>query len=777
MAKPRKKSPRRPRQTKGSSGQTLNGDLFRIVAETATDIIVTLDEHRRILFVNSAVERVLGYPAKELIGREITILMPDCLKELAPTAIGGYLTTGKTHILCAAAAITGLHRTGREVPLEVSIGEQVHGEKHIFTGILRDVSGRQRIEEDLRQSNQKYIRMIQSSPDAITLRTLPERRYLEVNEGFCRMTGYAAEEVIGKTSAELNVWADPEQRGATLQKVLREGEVHEEEFRFRTKSGEIRFGQLAAVTVAVGNQQCMLSISRDITERKSAEEELRRSEANFRSLVHDSPSGILKVTLEGRILQANPALVKMLGYASEEEVCKLNMARDVYHVPKQRQRLVEEHLQKNEFHNVEVQWKRKDGNTITALLNGRRVAGPDGAQTYFEEFAEDITQRRILERQLFQSQKMEAIGRLAGGIAHDFNNLLGVILGHTEILEGSAGRDRRLQRSVEAIQSATQRAAALTTQLLAFSRKQMVEPRILDLNVAVREIEKLLRRVIGEDIELLIRTQPGSGTIRIDPGQLDQILMNLVVNARDAMPNGGKLVLETSAVTLDDSYVGQHLGAAAGPFVVLSISDTGCGMDQETLSHIFEPFFTTKEKGKGTGLGLSTVYGIVKHCGGYIMAYSEPGRGTTFKVYFPHVSGAPEAPRASGGRTEVPGGKETVLLVEDETALRELTRGLLEAAGYTVLEATNVEDAIRLAESAHCKIDLLLTDVVMPGMDGHELSKRLTSNCPSLKVLYMSGYTDDVIVHKGVLNRGTTLLQKPFGRAGLLGKVREVLDS
>ncbi|HEV2196952.1 MAG TPA: PAS domain S-box protein [Candidatus Acidoferrum sp.] len=777
MAKPRKKSPRRPRQTKGSSSQTLNGDLFRIVAETAIDILVTIDEHSRILFINPAVERVLGYRAKELIGREITILMPDYVKGLPPAAIGGHLAAGKTHILWTAAAITGLHRTGREVPLEVSIGEQVHDGKHIFTGILRDVSGRQRIEEELRQSNQKYIRMIQSSPDAITLRTLPERRYLEVNQGFCRMTGYAAEEVIGKTSAELNVWADPEQRGATLQKVLREGEVQEEEFRFRTKSGEIRFGQLAAVTVAVGNQQCMLSISRDITERRRAEEELRRSEANFRSLVHDAPFGVLKVTLEGRILQANPALVKMLGYASEEEVCKLNMARDVYHVPKQRQRLVEEHLQKNEFHNVEVQWKRKDGNTITALLNGRRVAGPDGAQTYFEEFAEDITQRRILERQLFQSQKMEAIGRLAGGIAHDFNNLLGVILGHTEILEGSAGRDRRLPRSVEAIQSATQRAAALTTQLLAFSRKQMVEPRILDLNVAVREIEELLRRVIGEDVELLIRTQPGSGTIRIDPGQLDQILMNLVVNARDAMLNGGKLVLETSAVILDDSYVGQHLGAAAGPFVVLSISDTGCGMDQETLSHIFEPFFTTKEKGKGTGLGLSTVYGIVKHCGGYIMAYSEPGRGTTFKVYFPHVSGAPEAPRASGRRAEVPGGKETVLLVEDETALRELTRGLLETAGYTVLEAAKVEDAIRLAESAHCKIDLLLTDVVMPGMDGHELSRRLTSSCPSLKVLYMSGYTDDVIVHKGVLNRGTTLLQKPFGRAGLLGKVRQVLDS
>jgi PAS domain S-box-containing protein len=521
----------------------------------------------------------------------------------------------------------------------------------------------------------------------------------------------------------------------------------------------------------------MLSVSRDITERKRAEEELRCSEVNFRSLVHDAPFGILRVTLEGRILQANPALVNMLGYESEEELCKLNMEHDVYHDPRQRQSLIDEHSQKDDFHNLEVQWKRKDGNIITALLNGRRVAGPDHAQTYYEEFAEDITQRRILERQLFQSQKMEAIGRLAGGIAHDFNNLLGVVLGHTEILEEFAGRDRRLQRSVEAIQSATQRAAALTTQLLAFSRKQMVEPRILDLNVAVREIEKLLRRVIGEDIELIIRVQPGAGTIQIDPGQLDQILMNLVVNARDAMPNGGKLIVETSSVALDDSYVGQHLGAAAGPFVLLSISDTGCGMDQETLSHIFEPFFTTKEKGKGTGLGLSTVYGIVKQCGGYIMAYSESGRGTTFKVYFPRVSGVPEAPRASSRRAEIPGGHETVLLVEDETALRELTLGLLETAGYTVLEATNVEDAIRLAESAHHKIDLLLTDVVMPGMDGHELSRRLTSKFPTLKVLYMSGYTDDVIAHRGVLNGGTTLLQKPFGRAGLLGKVRQVLDS
>jgi CheY-like chemotaxis protein len=373
---------------------------------------------------------------------------------------------------------------------------------------------------------------------------------------------------------------------------------------------------------------------------------------------------------------------------------------------------------------------------------------------------------------------MEAIGRLAGGIAHDFNNLLGVVLGHTEILAEYAGRDPRLGKSVEAIKSATNRASALTMQLLAFGRKQVVAPKILDLNASVREIEKLLRRVIGEDIELILRLHPRLSTIQMDPGQLDQILMNLVVNARDAMPQGGKLIVETTDVTLDEPYVGQHLGATTGAFVQLTISDTGCGMDQETLSHVFEPFFTTKEKGKGTGLGLSTVYGIVKQAGGYIMAYSELGRGTTLKVYFPLVRGVPEAAHPSDRRAEIPGGRETVLLVEDETALRALTRVLLEKAGYTVLEARNVEDAIRFAENGERKIDLLLTDVVMPGMDGHELSHQLASHRPTLKILYMSGYADDVVASRGAIhNRVTTLLQKPFSRAALLGKVREVLDS
>lgn len=776
MAKPRKKT-RPSSRARSSSKQALDGDLFRIVAETATDVIITIDEQNRILFVNPAVKNILGYGPEELLGHEVSILMPEYSRELHRAPIQQHLARGQTRISWKAALMTGLHRDGREIPLEVSFGEQVRSGTRIFTGILRDVSERRRASEELRQSREKYARMIQSSPDAVTLRTLPERRYLEINEGFTRLTGYTAEEVIGKTSAELHVWADPDQRRQTLDRILREGEVHEEEFRFRTKSGEIRYGQLAAVSLLVGDQRCMLSTTRDITERKQAEELLRRSEANFRSLVQDAPFGILRATLDGEILHANPALVSMLGYDSEAELSRLNLERDIYCDPQQRQHLIEENAQKDDFHNVEVQWKRKDGKAITVLLSGHRVAGSDHRPAYYEIFAEDITSRRTLERQLLQSQKMEAIGRLAGGIAHDFNNLLGVVLGHVEILEKQTARDAVLRKSVEAINGATQRAAALTMQLLAFSRKQVAAPKILDLNASVREIEKLLRRVIGEDIQLIFRLQPNLGTIQIDPGHLDQILMNLVVNSRDAMPHGGKLILETSAAMLDESYVGHHLGAAKGPFIVLSLSDTGCGMDQETLSHIFEPFFTTKEQGKGTGLGLSTVYGIVKQNHAYIMAYSEPGQGTTFKIYFPRVSGAPEAPRPSGWKSETPGGKETVLLVEDERALRELTRGLLESAGYTVLEAAGVEDAIHLAESSQSKIDLLLTDVVMPGMDGHQLSRELTSRFSTLKVLYMSGYTDDVIAHRGVLNQGMQLLQKPFGRAALLGKVREVLDS
>jgi two-component system cell cycle sensor histidine kinase/response regulator CckA len=517
------------------------------------------------------------------------------------------------------------------------------------------------------------------------------------------------------------------------------------------------------------------AIARDVTERKSVEAQLQRSEAQFRSLVHDAPYGIYRVTLDGQLLHANPALVTMLGYDSEEELMRRNMERDIYRDPQTRQRLLKENSHKNDFRALEAEWRRKDGKIITVRMTGHPVLEKDNSLSYFEVFAEDITERRSLERQLIQAQKMEAIGRLAGGIAHDFNNLLSVILGHSDILEQQVGSNGAMRKSVEATRNAAERAAALTMQLLAFSRKQVIEPTVIDLNTSVTEIQKMLHRVIGEDIELAIRLQPDLGYVKADPGQLGQVLMNLAVNSRDAMPSGGKLAIETANVELDDTYVRQHLGARSGPFVMLAVSDTGIGMDSGTLSHIFEPFFTTKEPGKGTGLGLSMVYGIIKQNNGYIMAYSEPGRGTTFKIYFPRTAESLPAPHQV--RKEVQGGSETILIVEDELALRELTCLLLQEAGYTVLESSGVEDAIATAKDSHRKIDLLLTDIVMPRMDGRELANQLVGLRPNLKILYMSGYTDDVIVNRGALTQGTMLVQKPFTKSTLLQKVRETLDS
>lgn len=772
MSKPR--NPKASKAVRSRQKLTQPAQLFRLVAETATEAIIAIEEQSTILFINKAAEKVFGYSVSEMMHQPVTKLMPYYHRETLPASVGRDLQTGENRTSWAALRLTGLHRSGREFPLEVSLGEHVHGERHIFTGIFRDISEREQSEAILRHSQQKYASMVHSSPDAITLRSLPDRRYLEVNDGFMRLTGYTAEEVLGKTPAELDLWVEKAPHQTTLQLVEKQGRVQGEEFRFRTKTGEIRYGRLSAARVEINGQPCMLSVTHDITDRKRAEDQLQTSEAHFRSLVHDAPYGIYRVTLDGQFLQVNPALVAMLGYDSEEDLMRRNLEKDIYSDPRARQLLVKEHWSKSDFRAVEAEWRRKDGKLINIRMTGHLVSEKDSALAFFEVFAEDTTERRSLERQLLQSQKMEAIGRLAGGIAHDFNNLLSVILGHSEILEQQIGTNSRLRKSVEATRSAAERAAALTMQLLAFSRKQVIASTVVDLNSSVIEIQRLLHRVIGEHIELAIKLQPDLGRVKADPGQLSQVLMNLAVNSRDAMPNGGKLAIETANADLDDTYVRQHLGARPGPFVMLAVSDTGVGMDSETLSRIFEPFFTTKEVGKGTGLGLSMVYGIIKQSNGYIMAYSEPGRGTTFKIYLPRT---PESlPALQKADKEIPRGFETILVVEDELALRELTCTLLQEAGYTVLESSGVEDAIVIANDSHRRIDLLLTDIVMPRLDGRQLANQLVGIRPGLKILYMSGYTDDVLVDRGALARGTMLVQKPFTKSTLLRKVREALD-
>ena len=429
------------------------------------------------------------------------------------------------------------------------------------------------------------------------------------------------------------------------------------------------------------------------------------------------------------------------------------------------------------FNGLTADWLRKDGTATVVRVSGRTVSNGDNGRT-FELFAEDVTERRALEQQLRQSQKMEAIGRLAGGIAHDFNNLLMVISGYSEFLLDRLGPEPALRTPAQEIASAAVRATSLTRQLLAFSRKQMLAPRILDLNAVVTENLKMLTRVISEDIDLVMVPATGLGAVRADVGQVEQVIMNLAVNARDAMPSGGKLTIETSNVSLDEDYARFHAPLVPGNYVMLAITDTGAGMDSETQSRIFEPFFTTKGP-KGTGLGLSTVYGIVKQSGGYIWVYSEPGKGTAFKIYLPRVAEVADSPAqvTAPAKSASAAGTETILLVEDEANLRYLARQFLDKQGYRVLEAADGAAAMQIALVREAVIHLLLTDVVMPGMNGRELAQRILEIRPDVKVLYMSGYTENVIGRNGMLDEGVRLLQKPFTLHDLKSKVREVLDS
>jgi len=504
---------------------------------------------------------------------------------------------------------------------------------------------------------------------------------------------------------------------------------------------------------------------------------LRASEASYAHLVERAPVGIYRSSPAGRFLSVNAALVRILGYDSAADVLRLDMARDVYADPAERQRLLDRDTYTDrEYDEVEATWKRKDGRLLSVQLSVRAVRKGAGEVEYYETFVRDVTEQRRLQQQLVQSQKMEAVGRLAGGIAHDFNNLLTVITSYSDLLLQDLGGEDPKREDVEQVRKAAEGAAALTRQLLAFSRQQVLAPRVVSLSVVVQGVEKMLRRVIGEDVDLVTALDLNVGSVKADVGQLEQVLMNLAVNARDAMPTGGKLTIETANVEHDPDYAREREAALLRRFVMLAVSDTGIGMDEATKARIFEPFFTTKEPGKGTGLGLATVYGIVQQSGGFIWVYSEPGHGTTFKIYLPQVEAPLEGRAVGAAPGDLPRGTETILLVEDAAAVRAVTRQVLERQGYTVLEAAHGAAALQTAAGHPGPIHLLLTDVVMPVLSGRQLADQLARLRPDAKVLYASGYTDDAVVRHGVLEAGISYLQKPFTADSLARKVREVLD-
>ena len=560
------------------------------------------------------------------------------------------------------------------------------------------------------------------------------------------------------------------ERGLDVPFICVSGTISEEMAVAAMKAGEndwVTKGQL---------KRLLPAIERELREARGRAA-LRASEASYAHLVERAPVGIYRSSPAGRFLSVNAALVRILGYDSAADVLRLDMARDVYADPAERQRLLDRDTYTDrEYDEVEATWKRKDGRLLSVQLSVRAVRKGAGEVEYYETFVRDVTEQRRLQQQLVQSQKMEAVGRLAGGIAHDFNNLLTVITSYSDLLLQDLGGEDPKREDVEQVRKAAEGAAALTRQLLAFSRQQVLAPRVVSLSVVVQGVEKMLRRVIGEDVDLVTALDLNVGSVKADVGQLEQVLMNLAVNARDAMPTGGKLTIETANVEHDPDYAREREAALLRRFVMLAVSDTGIGMDEATKARIFEPFFTTKEPGKGTGLGLATVYGIVQQSGGFIWVYSEPGHGTTFKIYLPQVEAPLEGRAVGAAPGDLPRGTETILLVEDAAAVRAVTRQVLERQGYTVLEAAHGAAALQTAAGHPGPIHLLLTDVVMPVLSGRQLADQLARLRPDAKVLYASGYTDDAVVRHGVLEAGISYLQKPFTADSLARKVREVLD-
>jgi PAS domain S-box-containing protein len=510
-------------------------------------------------------------------------------------------------------------------------------------------------------------------------------------------------------------------------------------------------------------------------ERTRAENAVRQSEQRFHELFENAKDILFTVDLEGNVTSLNKSAEEVMGWPRHEAL-QLNLkslvAPEHFNLCSQ---MMQRILHEEPLQHFEISMLRKDGHKVLLQASARLIYS-NGEKHAIQGMARDITERRQLETMVQQSQKLEAIGRLSGGLAHDFNNLFCVISGHTELLTEQMEPTHPALRNLAQIKKAVDSASSLTRQLLAFSRKQVFHQRILDLNAVVAETRKMLGRLVGDQIEFFTSLHPALGNVRVDPVQLEQVLVNLVLNARDAMSQGGKLTIETKNVDLEERARSKRAIVPAGKYVVFSVTDNGCGMDEEAQSRIFEPFFTTKELGKGSGLGLATVYGIVKQSGGFIWVYSELGQGTTIRVYLPRVDSTP-TPLSSGNlRTEVRQGSETVLLVENTESVRNLAKELLKSSGYAVLDAESGREALRIASSFSGPIHLLLTDVIMPGMGGKQLAEQLTSLRPATRVLYMSGYSNDGIVQSGILESGALLVEKPFTREILLRKVRQVLD-
>jgi PAS domain S-box-containing protein len=637
-----------------------------------------------------------------------------------------------------------------------------------------------RLRDRVTAAEQQYREVFENVVEGI-FRSTREGGHVLVNPAMAKICGYASPEDMTASVADIErqLYVDPQDRRTLLRLLDQHGAISRYECRFHRKDGTVIWVSQSAREVRdeVGRLLYYDGILEDITERKLSEAAAGESEERFRATFEQAAVGIGHTTTDGRWLRINQRLCDIVGYSREELL--YHSFLDITHPDDVSIDLaLTRRLLANEIKTIsrEKRYVHKNGSTVWVDLTVSLVWDPSGDPKYFIAVVQDITERKRLEEELLHTQRMEGVGQLASGIAHDFNNLLTVIGGRAELALRILSPTDPLWRHLDLIHKTATRAAGLTQRLLALSRKQVLQPKVLNMNELVGNSTNLLEGLIGEDIDLVFEPAADTGQVRADSGQLEQVIVNLAVNARDAMPEGGRLTIETASVVLDSDYATRHIDVTPGAYVMLAVSDTGRGMDRALQARIFEPFFTTKGPGKGTGLGLASVYGIVKQSGGHIRVYSEPGMGTVFRIYLPRTDAAPEPAAASGTTGALPRGTETVLLVEDDEEVRSFARDLLEQLGYTVLEALSAADALLIAERHTGLLSLLLTDVVMPGMGGQALALRIAEVRPETRTVFMSGYTDDTIVRHGVLELGIDFLAKPLTTDGLAGKVREVLD-
>ena len=627
--------------------------------------------------------------------------------------------------------------------------------------------------QDLQDSEQRRRVMFATNPFPMWVYDCETLRFLEVNDATVRSYGYSREEFLAMTLVDIR---PPDDTASFLEAASERHDGYSTAgvWRHRRKDGSILFVEIMAFEFRQDGHPLELVLAIDVTERHRVEEALRESQASLQALVDNAPFGISQSLVnEDRFRSLNPAMRDLLGGYSLEEALQLKIGGQVCADPKEHNRLLEVLRRNGRIEGWETSLRRRDGSTVPVRISGW-LSGGDGKPEVFSPYIEDMTRQNTLEQQVRQVQKLEAVGRLAGGMAHDFNNVLVVIKLSTELMLAQITPDSPFSKPMLQILNAADRAAALTRQMLAFGRQQIMQARVINLNTVVTETTHMLRRVIGEDVELVTNLCESLENSRLDPDQVTQVILNLAVNARDAMPKGGMLHIETASADLDETYTKEHPPVQPGRYVMLAVSDNGTGIDKSILPRIFDPFFTTKEVGKGTGLGLSIVYGIVKQCGGYIWVYSELGQGTTFKLYFPATAAPVERTILRTETSFRPSG-QTVLIVEDEVTIRSKVRECLQQLGYRVFEADSGAAALQTCGELQGNVDLVLTDLVMSGMGGHELASRLAERYPGTKVLFMSGYTEDSAARREILLKGSAFLQKPFSVADLSSAMHHAL--